>query len=691
VPTVPSSSPRHARRARASGGSSSRPGDVLFQLPLRYEDWTVPLDAAARQPGVCGLVEGTIARVFDTTRPRRAFVAFLADEAGREILALRFLHVFPGLRSRFAPGRRVAAYGRLRHGPHGLEMVHPRCRPAPPPGSPRPSRLEAIYSSRGGIASRTRARQVREGLARLETDPFWQDTLTPLFRQEGLEVPSFPEALNALHAPPAGSDDRLLERARQRLAAEELTAHILRTRLWRRGLVVRPSPSLRAPGALADRYLAQLPWRPTDGQRRASEEIRHDLARTRPMLRVLQGDVGCGKTLVATLAALHVLEAGEQAALLAPTEILARQHHARLADELGPLGVSVLGLWGGLPSAERAALRSRIASSEPSLVVGTHALLQGGVRFGALGLVVVDEQHRFGVVHRQTLNDARTDGRQPHQLVMTATPIPRTLALALYGGIDLTTIAERPPGRTTVTTTILPDARKEELMMRLRRRCLDGPDQAYWICPWIGEEEESAEDDGPSAARSYRELRSHFPPDTVALVHGRMAARQREENMRSFEAGRIRILVATTVVEVGVDVPAATIMVIEAADRLGLLQLHQLRGRVGRGTRPSHCVLLHDSLRPEGARRLEPLTRLHDGMAVAELDLETRGPGDATGTRQSGVLDFRVADLARDLPLVAYARRVAAALLPEGTAPDEEVARLLARWPGPEETPSRTV
>ena len=692
MPPDPLSPPRRARRPGATDVSAART-DVLFQLPLRYEDWTAPLSDAARQPGASGLVEGTVARGFETARPRRAFVAVLTDGTGREILSLRFLHVFPGLRSRFAPGQRIAAYGRLRQGPHGLEMVHPRCRRAPAAGAPRPRSLEPVYSARGPIPPRARARLVRDGLAHLAHDPSWTDTLTPIFHRSGLDVPSLTESLSILHAPPAEDNvEHVLEQARRRLAAEELTAHILRTRLWRRGLNDRPAPALVCSSHLVDRYLAQLPWRPTEGQQRAFEEIRADLRRAQPMIRVLQGDVGCGKTLVAVLAALHTLEAGEQVALLAPTEILARQHHDRLAAELTPLGITVLGLWGTIPAGQRRVHEAKIATRDPCLTVGTHALLHSRLHFGSLGLVIVDEQHRFGVVQRQTLNSGRSDALQPHQLIMTATPIPRTLALALYGGIDLTTIHERPPGRTPVRTTVLPDTRRRELMARLRHRCLEGSEQAYWICPWIGDEDDTAEDEGPGVARTYHELLTHFPPDSLALVHGRMSARAREEAMRLFHEGRARILVATTVVEVGVDVPAATIMVIEEADRLGLLQLHQLRGRVGRGTHPSHCVLLHKSLRPEAGARLESLTRLSDGLDVARQDLETRGPGDATGTRQSGLPGFRFVDLARDLALVPFARRVADAIMPEGAlAPHGEAERLLARWPGPGETLSRTV
>ncbi len=692
MPARPPSTPQRPSRTRTVPRVPLSPVESLFELPLRYENWTAPLPAAARQPGACGLVEGTVARAFDTGAPRRAFVAVLEDETGREILALRFLHLFPGLRQRFVRGRRIAAYGRLRQGPYGIEMVHPRCRPAPPPGTARPRNLEAVYSSRGAVPSRTRARLVHEGLARLDRDPAWTDTLTALLQHAGLDVPSLAEALDTLHSPPARDDvPRLLERARRRLAVEELTAHILRTRLWRRGLASRPAPALAPAGRLVARYLARLPWNPTTAQIRAFEEIRDDLKRAQPMIRVLQGDVGCGKTLVATLALLHTLEAGEQTALLAPTEILARQHYARLVAELTPLDVPVYGVWGSLPAAQRRTLRARLAAREPCLVVGTHALLSDETRFGSLGLVIVDEQHRFGVVHRQTLNESRRDGRQPHQLVMTATPIPRTLALALYGGIDLTTITEPPPGRVPVKTTVLPETRREALMKRLRRRCLEGPDQAYWICPWIGEDDGPEEEDEPGAVRRYRELLAHFPPGTVAMVHGRMPAARREETMQGFQEGRTRVLVATTVVEVGVDVPAATIMVVEAADRLGLLQLHQLRGRVGRGSRSSHCVLLYDPYRREGQRRLEPLVRLSDGLDVARFDLETRGPGDATGTRQSGMLDFRIVDLARDLPLVPFARRVATELLPVEAPPNDDVRRLLARWPGPEESLSRTI
>ncbi|WP_123399728.1 ATP-dependent DNA helicase RecG [Inmirania thermothiophila] len=646
-------------------------GDLLLHLPLRYEDRTRITPLGRLLPGREALVEGEVTAAVEAGGRRRSLQVEITDGSG--VLRLRFFHYRAGLKARLRPGVRVGCYGEVRLGPAGLEMVHPEWRL----GGARPEpALTPVYPATEGLPQRTLRALAGEALARAgraETLPAWL--------REAYGLYPLPDALARLHRPPPGTDPAALadpaDPARRRLAFEELLAHQVSLRLLRAQARRRQAPPLAPGGRLAEAFLAALPFELTAAQRRVAEEIGRDLAAPRPMLRLVQGDVGSGKTVVAALAMLAAAEAGWQAALMAPTELLAEQHRANLARWLEPLGLEVVWLGGRVKGAARRAALARIAAGAPA-VVGTHALFQDDVRFARLGLVVVDEQHRFGVHQRLALRGKGEAGALvPHQLIMTATPIPRTLAMTAYADLDLSVIDELPPGRTPVRTVTVPAARRGEVVARLRAACAAGR-QAYWVCTLV---EASEALQAEAAEATAQTLRRALPEVRVGLVHGRMRGEDKERVMRAFAAGEIQLLVATTVIEVGVDVPNATVMVIDNAERLGLAQLHQLRGRVGRGGGESHCVLLYEPSRlgETGRARLAVLRETCDGFEIARRDLALRGPGELLGTRQSGPLALRVADLVRDGDLVPAVQEAAEALIRR----DREAAEaLVRRWLG---------
>ncbi len=648
-----------------------RPEDLLLHLPLRYEDET-RLDAIGTlRDGQTAQIEGKVVRRDLRRHGRRMLTVVVADDSGEA--TLRFLHFRDPQAAQFASGNRVRAIGDVRRGLVGAEMVHPRYRLVRD-GTPLPDRLTPVYPTAAGIAQYKLRAAVLDALARLR----WSDTVPPdLLADVGLaEFPAMAAALDRIHRPER-ADDPLLEPAWRRVRFEELLAQQLslrRSRRVRATQVAHPLPD----GARAESLVKALPFRLTAAQRRVWKEIRDDLGRSQPMNRLLQGDVGSGKTVVAALAALQAVGSGRQAALMAPTEILARQHLDKLAPWLEPTGVRIGWLVGALTPAAKRKARATIAAGEVDFVVGTHALIEDAVVFDRLALAIVDEQHRFGVAQRLALR-SRGDGTLAHQLMMSATPIPRTLAMTAYADLDVSVIDELPPGRQPVRTRLVLDDRRDEVVDRVRTLAADGG-QAYWICPLV---EESETLDLQNAVATFEQLQGALAGLRVALIHGRQPADEKSATMAAFGAGEIDLLVATTVIEVGVDVPNATLMVIEHADRFGLSQLHQLRGRVGRGAGSSTCVLLYRKpVSPTAAERLKTLYDTDDGFEIARRDLKLRGPGEFLGARQSGALMLRFADLERDVDLIEAARATADAML---TSHPEAVREHLRRWLGADE------
>jgi len=663
----PAESPLQAKLAKLG---LRRAEDFVLHLPLRYEDETHLCPIGRTLPGAAVQVEGQVADVSVQFRPRRQLVVRLQDGSGEVVL--RFLNFYGSQLKQFETardaGRPVRAFGDLRGGFLGAEMVHPRVRVVDP-GTPLPDRLTPIYPTTAGLAQSALRKLIERALGEADLN----DTL-PAAVRDGL--PLFAEAIHALHAPAAGlAADHLHDPdhpAWQRVRLDELVAQQLSLRRAYQARRAKGAPILAARGELADALLARLPFAPTGAQRRVWQEIVADLQQPHPMQRLLQGDVGSGKTLVAALAALQAIEAGWQAAFMAPTEILAEQHYLKLAAWLEPLGVKVAWLAGSMKSAEKRA-RQAEAAAGAQLVVGTHALIQEAVDFARLGLAIVDEQHRFGVAQRLAL---RQKGSNPHQLMMSATPIPRTLAMTYFADLDVSVLDELPPGRTPVKTKLVADARRDEVIARVRAACAEGR-QAYWVCPLI---EESEKLDLQAALDTHAQLQEELPELRVGLVHGRLKADEKAAVMADFAGGRGHLLVATTVIEVGVDVPNASLMVIEHAERFGLSQLHQLRGRVGRGTAESVCVLMYAGPLSETARaRLKIIYEHTDGFEIARQDLHLRGPGEFIGVRQSGVPLLRYADLERDAALAEQARVVAEQLLRDDPA---AAARHLQRWLG---------
>jgi len=649
--------------------------DILFHLPLRYQDRTRIVPIGALRPGQDAVVEGTVAGADVVMGRRRSLLVRLQDGSGT--LSLRFYHFSQAQKDGLKRGTLVRCYGEVRPGSSGLEIYHPEYR-ALSGGEPSAveQTLTPIYPTTEGLTQQ-RLRQLSEqALARLgpHSLPDWLPAELAREHQLG----PLDQALRYLHRPPPDADlDELAEGrhwAQHRLAFEELLSHQLSMQRLRDSLRNQHAPALPKAQRLPAQYLANLGFASTGAQQRVGAEISYDLSQHEPMLRLVQGDVGAGKTVVAALAALQALEADYQVALMAPTEILAEQHFITFQRWLAPLGLEVAWLAGKLKGKARASALEQIAGGAP-MVVGTHALFQDEVQFQRLALVIIDEQHRFGVQQRLALRKKGVDGRLcPHQLIMTATPIPRTLAMSAYADLDTSILDELPPGRTPVNTLLVADSRRLEVIERVRSACHEGR-QAYWVCTLI---EESEELTCQAAETTFADLSAALGGLHVGLIHGRMKPAEKAAVMEQFKQGQLQLLVATTVIEVGVDVPNASLMIIENPERLGLAQLHQLRGRVGRGSAASHCLLLyHPPLSQLGRQRLGIMRETCDGFVIAEKDLELRGPGEMLGTRQTGLLQFKVADLMRDADLLPAVRDAALRLLAEWP---QHVSPLLQRW-----------
>jgi ATP-dependent DNA helicase RecG len=643
--------------------------DLLLHLPLRYEDETRLAAIADLAPGIVAQIQASVVDCEVQYRPRRQLVCRVADASGQ--LALRFLNFYPSQVRQLQPGVLLRLFGELRHGFWGGEMVHPRYRVVRA-DEPLPAALTPVYPTTAGVSQTALRRLIDRAL---DAGPPPDPLPPPLLSRLGL--PSLGDALRSLHHPaPSEALAPLAGRthpAWRRIKFDELLAQQLALRRAYAARRARSAPALAGLRTLTSQLLERLPFRLTRAQQRVWREIAADLAAPHPMQRLLQGDVGSGKTVVAALAMLRAVENGCQAALMAPTEILAEQHYRKLTAWLDPLGMSVAWLSGSLGKRTRAPLLAGLASGDIALAVGTHALIEEEVDFRTLALAVVDEQHRFGVRQRLAL---RHKGESPHQLMMSATPIPRTLAMSYYADLDVSVLDELPPGRRPVLTKLVSEARRGEVIARVRGACAEGR-QAYWVCPLI---EESAALDLKNALETCARLRGELPELRIGLVHGRLRGEEKAAVMAGFAAGEIHLLVATTVIEVGVDVPNAGLMVIEHAERFGLAQLHQLRGRVGRGSAESACILLYQSPLSETARaRLKVIYENSDGFEIARRDLQLRGPGEFVGSRQSGAPLLRYADLETDRDLVEAAHEVAAELL----ARHPQVADAqLERWLG---------
>ncbi len=649
--------------------------DLPFHLPLRYEDRTRVLALGALTPEAPALAEGIITACDVGGGRRRRLICRISDGTGS--LELVFFHFYAQQQRQLSRGTRLRVFGEPRPGSVTLQMVHPDWEIIADDAPPADGEFKPVYPATEGVSQAVLRRAISAALDYPQAVTEW----LPADWLAALAMPTLEQALHSVHAPSVDADPQALlsgeHPALQRLAFEELLAHrlsLLRLRAEQRALA--PAPSLHSDGLLAQQLLAHLGFALTGAQQRVDAQVAADLKQPTPMLRLVQGDVGSGKTVIAALAALRAVEAGWQAAIMAPTELLAEQHCRSFRDWFEPLGIQVGWLSGRSTAAHRRETLAGLASGAVQVVIGTHALFQDPVVFAALALVVIDEQHRFGVHQRLALRDKGSADRQPHQLVMTATPIPRTLAMTAYADLDTSVIDELPPGRQPVHTVALSDARRTEVVERIERACAQGR-QAYWVCTLIDEsdvlEAQAAEATAAQLAEQLAGLR-------VGLVHGRLPAREKEAVMRQFEAAEIDLLVATTVIEVGVNVPNASLMIIENAERLGLAQLHQLRGRVGRGATQSSCVLLYHGQLTETARaRLGILRETNDGFRIARRDLAIRGPGEVLGTRQTGALTYRVADLLRDGDLLEQVQTAAPDLL---THHPRVVDALIRRWVG---------
>lgn len=643
---------------------------LLLHLPLRYIDETHITAVRDLRAGEASQVEGEIVHVEVTYKPRKALIARLEDASGQ--LTLRFLHFYPSQIAALKMGKQLRVYGEIRSGYFGYEIVHPTCK-AVGEKTLVAETLTPVYPSVAGLTQGS----LRKAIALALKQNALNETL-PLSVYQTFNFPSFADSLRDLHNPPPETDLHALEEkitpGWQRLAFDELLAQQLsmRKHYARRRSV--NAPQFKPSKKLVTGLLKSLPFSLTQAQQKVALEIEHDLTQPHPMQRLLQGDVGSGKTIVACMAALQSIESGWQVALMAPTEILAEQHYRKMLGWLTPLNIQIAWLTGSQSKKDRAASLEAMANGSAQLVIGTHALFQEAVQFKNLGLAIIDEQHRFGVQQRLAL---RQKGQpEPHQLMMTATPIPRTLSMSYYADLDVSVIDELPPGRTPIVTKLVSDIRRDEILQRVRESCAQG-NQAYWVCPLI---EESEALQLATANDTYALMQSEFPELNIGLVHGRMKSAEKQAVMAAFSAADLHLLVATTVIEVGVDVPNASLMVIEHAERMGLSQLHQLRGRVGRGAAKSTCILLYQNKLSETARaRLKVIYESSDGFAIAQADLDLRGPGEFLGVRQSGVPMLKIADLERDAELLEHAKALADRLLKEYP---EEVERHLDRWMG---------
>ncbi|MCG6964883.1 MAG: ATP-dependent DNA helicase RecG [Chromatiaceae bacterium] len=667
--------PKNAERLHKLGIHSVQ--DLLFHLPIRYQDRTRIVPIGSLRPGDQAVIQGEVELADVRFGRRRSLLVRLADGTGS--ITLRFFHFSTAQKANMLRGSWLRCFGEVRNGPQSYELVHPEVqRVAEGQAAEVEQALTPIYPTTEGMHQLSWRELTGRALDLLGAGGLQELLPDQVLREQAM--PPLAEAVRLLHRPPPDQSQRLLSEnghpAQRRLAFEELLAHQLSLRVLRQRQRRRGAPPLRGDGRLQQALLDALPFRLTGAQQRVLQQLRDDLARPHPALRLVQGDVGSGKTVVAALAALCCVEAGYQVALMAPTELLAEQHLRNFANWMGPLGVELGWLSGRHKGKRREATLAGLGSGALQVVVGTHALFQHDVLFDRLGLVIVDEQHRFGVHQRLALREKGAAGQAPHQLVMTATPIPRTLAMTAYADLDLSVIDELPPGRTPVSTVVVNDKRRDEVVERVAGACREGR-QAYWVCTLIEESEvlqcQAAEDTAAALAEALEGLR-------IGLVHGRLKASEKEAAMTAFKAGGIDLLVATTVIEVGVDVPNASLMVIENAERLGLSQLHQLRGRVGRGAQQSHCVLMyHPPLGGVAQERLAVMRETTDGFEIARRDLEIRGPGEVLGTRQTGEMQFRIADLLRDQDLVPGVQALADRLL---ASHPESVAPLIHRWIG---------
>jgi ATP-dependent DNA helicase RecG len=654
--------------------------DLLFHLPLRYEDRTTITAIDNLDHGQHALVEGEILSTRILYGARRSLDCAIMDESGT--LHLRFFHFTRQQQDSLQAGHTLRCFGEVRHGRNGLEMIHPEYQRDPDPAIALPKGLTPVYPSTEGLTQNLWRKLQQQAIAILarETggtaDRLALSSLPPALAHLDL---SFRDALLFLHSPPPETNLAAIasgnNRYRQRLAFEELVAHqlsLLKLRGARQALL---APSFSPDSELGRALVQNLPFSLTNAQQRTIREIGADCAQSRPMLRLVQGDVGSGKTVVAAVAAANAIAAGFQVAIMAPTEILAEQHLASFLLWFSPIGIRVEWLVGRHTPKQKREILQRLASGETQVLLGTHAVFQEHVVFQRLGLVIIDEQHRFGVHQRLALLAKGSSGFTPHQLIMTATPIPRTLAMAAYADLDLSVIDELPPGRKPVTTLVMEERRRHEIIDRIRHACEEGR-QAYWVCTLI---EESEVLNCQAAEKTAELLRAELSTLRVGLVHGRLKPAEKAATMELFARGEIDLLVATTVIEVGVNVPNASIMVIENPERLGLAQLHQLRGRVGRGEVQSYCLLLYQNpLTANAKERLEILRQTNDGFLIAETDLKLRGPGEVLGTRQTGILQYRIADLARDEALLQQASEHAHTLLEQGATTNTEA--LIRRW-----------
>ncbi|PHQ14673.1 ATP-dependent DNA helicase RecG [Marinobacter profundi] len=651
--------------------------DLLFHLPHRYEDRTRIIPMGSLRVGDVGVAEGEVVKTDLVMGRRRSLQVTLRDSSG--FLVLRFFHFNAAQKNQLAEGVRVRCYGEVRPGRAGYEFYHPEYQVNPPPmPATGEATLTPVYPLTEGIQQPRVRSLCQQALGYLKRYPI-RDWLPPTLLAD-YQLPAITEAVALVHSPPASASVTLLMEGRhpaqQRLVMEELLAHQLSLLQVREQIQAREALPLLPTGELAESFLDSLPFRLTGAQGHVLAEIRQDLSQPLPMLRLVQGDVGSGKTVVAAMAAIQAISAGGQVALMAPTEILAEQHFQNFRNWLEPLGVELAWLSGKVKGRSRAGALERVASGQASVVIGTHALFQDDVHFQRLALVIVDEQHRFGVHQRLALREKGVEGRlAPHQLIMTATPIPRTLAMSAYADLDTSVIDELPPGRKPIETIAIPDSRRDDVIERVRSACEAGR-QAYWVCTLI---EESEALQCQAAEVTAQSLLERLPGLRVGLVHGRLKAAEKAAVMDSFKRGELDLLVATTVIEVGVDVPNASLIIIENPERLGLAQLHQLRGRVGRGEEASYCVLMyHPPLSLNGKARLQALRESQDGFFIAEKDLEIRGPGEVLGTRQTGMMQFRLADFERDKGWIEPVREMAPALLKDRAC----VEGLVRRWLG---------
>ena len=644
--------------------------DLLFHLPRDYEDRSTIIPMNQLSVGRSYLLEGIVKGVDFPPGKRKSMAVLLDDDFGK--VTLRFYHIYKGITDRCKLGNRLRIFGEVRVGARGLEMYHPELQVITEDTPLPQTQLTAIYPATEGLTQPKIRDYIQQALAQ------YSDHLPELLPAKFSNGYALKQALEYIHHPPVNANMLQLAQgshpAQQRLIFEELVAHQI-SLLTRRAFIQQvEAPSFAPSQTYAKQLLASLAFEMTGAQKRVSREIAQDLTSNKPMLRLVQGDVGAGKTLVAGVAACHALEEGWQVALMAPTEILAEQHYLNFKRWFEPLGLNVAWLSGKQKGKARAAAEQVIRDGSAHLVIGTHALFQENVEFAKLGLVIIDEQHRFGVDQRLALRNKGLDGMSPHQLVMTATPIPRTLAMSAYGDLDTSVIDELPPGRTPIQTVTIPLDRREEVLQRIASNCAEGK-QAYWVCTLV---EQSETLDAQAAEATFAEIRERFPALNIGLVHGKMKADEKQAVMQQFKNNELQLLIATTVIEVGVDVPNASIMVIENAERLGLSQLHQLRGRVGRGAKASFCALLYKHpLSQNGQERLRIMRETNDGFMIAEKDLELRGPGELLGTKQTGDMNFRVAKLERDDHLLNQAHYVAQQMLKD--YPDQAEA-LLQRW-----------